>query len=59
MEAFKSSKQIPARLRRVWNISEFAKRLGLDRFEENRLIKILGVTATEHELLRNAGRRPL
>ena len=47
-----------ARLRRVWNVSDFAKRFKLDRFEESRLLKILGPTATERELLMNAGRRP-
>lgn len=47
------------RLRKVWNVSEFAKRFRLDRLEENRLLKLLGPTATERELLMNAGRRPL
>lgn len=49
----------PARLNKVWNVSDFAKRYRIDRFEENRLLKLLGPTATERELLVNAGRRPL
>jgi len=59
MDGTDVDKQTPAKLGRMWNVSDFAKRFRLDRFEENRLIKVLGATATEHELLRNAGRRPL
>ena len=59
MNECSEEKLAPATLRRVWNISDFAKRYRLDRFEENRLLKILGPTATELELLRNANRRPL
>ncbi|KAA0690179.1 hypothetical protein DTW90_29825 [Neorhizobium sp. P12A] len=47
------------RLRKVWNVSDFAKRFRLDPLEENRLLKLLGPTATERQLLMNAGRKPL
>ncbi|MBT9368364.1 hypothetical protein [Rhizobium sp. CSW-27] len=45
-------------LRKVWNVSEFAKRYRLDAREENRLLKLLGPFASEQELLMNATRTP-
>jgi hypothetical protein len=45
-------------LRRVWSVSEFAKRYRLERTEEARLLKLLGAFATEQELLMNASRAP-
>lgn len=45
--------------KRVWNVSEFAKRYRLDEKEENRLLKLLGPFASEHELLMNATRSPV
>ncbi|MGO4438813.1 hypothetical protein [Rhizobium sp. RAF56] len=59
MTATNAHKYVPAKLARVWNISDFAKRFRLDQFEEKRLLKLLGPTATERQLLMNAGRRPL
>jgi len=59
MTAINAEKNVPVRLARVWNISDFAKRFRLDLFEENRLLKLLGPTATERQLLINANRRPL
>ena len=59
MTAINAEKYVPARLARVWNICDFAKRFRLDQFEEKRLLKLLGPTATERQLLMNAGRRPL
>jgi hypothetical protein len=47
------------RLQKVWNVTDFAKRFRLDRFEENRLLKLLGPSATERQLLMNAGRKPM
>lgn len=52
-------KYAPARLARIWNVSEFAKRFKLGRFEENRLLRLMGPTATERQLLLHANRRPL
>ncbi|MFD1743969.1 hypothetical protein ACFSE1_00685 [Rhizobium helianthi] len=46
-------------LKKVWNVSEFARRYRLDPREENRLIKLLGPFASEQELLMNATRQPL
>ncbi|WP_137132964.1 hypothetical protein [Rhizobium sp. FY34] len=45
--------------KKVWNVSEFAKRYRLDMREENRLQKLLGPFASEQELLMNATRTPL
>ncbi|MCJ8521685.1 hypothetical protein ABID21_004868 [Pseudorhizobium tarimense] len=45
-------------LRKVWSVSEFAKRYRLERDEETRLLKLLGAFATEQELLMNASRAP-
>ena len=45
-------------LRKVWSVSEFAKRYRLDRTEEARLLKLLGPFASEQELLMNASRTP-
>lgn len=45
-------------LRKVWSVSEFAKRYRLEREEEARLLKLLGAFATEQELLMNASRAP-
>jgi hypothetical protein len=45
--------------KKVWNVSEFAKRYRLDSREENRLQKLLGPFASEQELLMNATRAPL
>jgi hypothetical protein len=59
MADINADKYVFARLARVWNVSDFAKRFSLDRFEENRLLKLLGPRATERQLLINAGRRPL
>jgi hypothetical protein len=44
-------------IRKVWSVSEFAKRYRLDAKEESRLQKLLGSFATEQELLMNACRR--
>ncbi len=44
--------------RKVWNVSEFAKRYRLDQVEERRLQKLLGAFASEQELLMNATRAP-
>ncbi len=44
--------------KKVWNVSEFAKRYRLDQREERRLVKLLGPFASEHELLMNATRTP-
>ncbi|MGF9692662.1 MULTISPECIES: hypothetical protein [unclassified Rhizobium] len=46
-------------LKKVWNVSDFAKRYRLDAKEENRLLKLLGPFASEQELLMNATRAPL
>ncbi|SIP90490.1 hypothetical protein SAMN05880590_101117 [Rhizobium sp. RU35A] len=46
-------------LRKVWNVSEFARRYRLDSREENRLLKLLGPFASEQELLMNATRTPI
>ncbi|MGF9562308.1 hypothetical protein [Neorhizobium sp. JUb45] len=46
-------------VRKVWNVSEFAKRYRLDDREENRLVRLLGQFASEQELLMNATRAPL
>ncbi|MDQ0319053.1 hypothetical protein QO002_001191 [Pararhizobium capsulatum DSM 1112] len=43
---------------RVWSIDAFAKRHRLDDEEKLRLTCLLGVVATESELLRNARRNP-
>jgi hypothetical protein len=45
-------------IRKVWSVSEFAKRYRLEREEEARLRKLLGSFATEQELLMNASRAP-
>lgn len=47
------------RLQKVWNVTDFAKRFRLDRFEESRLLKLLGPLATERQLLMNAARKPV
>ncbi|HEV7434793.1 MAG TPA: hypothetical protein VGO22_07990 [Pseudorhizobium sp.] len=51
--------QIPdVGLRKVWSVSEFAKRYRLKQEEEDRLVKLLGAFATQQELLMNASRAP-
>jgi hypothetical protein len=45
-------------LKKVWNVTEFARRYRLDREEEARLMKLLGSFASEQELLMNASRAP-
>lgn len=45
--------------KKVWNVSEFAKRYRLDAREEHRLQRLLGPFASEQELLMNATRTPL
>ncbi len=47
-----------ARLGKIWTIGDFAKRFRLGPLEEKRLLKLLGPTATERQLLMNAGRKP-
>lgn len=59
MTATKAQQSRSSRLARVWTITDFAKRFRLDPLEEKRLLKLLGPTATERQLLLNAGRRPL
>ncbi len=59
MTATTAQQSRSSRLARIWTISDFAKRFRLDRLEEKRLLKLLGPTATERQLLLNAGRRPL
>lgn len=45
-------------LKKVWSVSDFAKRYRLDTEEENRLLKLLGQFASQQELLMNASRAP-
>lgn len=45
-------------LRKVWSVSEFARRYRLETEEEGRLLKLLGPFASEQELLMNASRTP-
>jgi hypothetical protein len=45
-------------LRKVWSVSEFARRYRLETEEESRLLKLLGPFASEQELLMNASRTP-
>jgi hypothetical protein len=45
-------------LRKVWSVSDFARRYRLDPEEEARLMKLLGPFATQQELLMNASRAP-
>jgi hypothetical protein len=45
-------------LKKVWNVSEFARRYRLDQDEEKRLLKLLGTFASQQELLMNASRAP-
>lgn len=45
-------------LKKVWSVSDFAKRYRLDDQEEERLLKLLGPFASEQELLMNASRAP-
>ncbi|RWX75794.1 hypothetical protein EPK99_19115 [Neorhizobium lilium] len=45
-------------LKKVWSVTDFAKRYRLDGEEESRLLKLLGSFASEHELLMNASRAP-
>jgi hypothetical protein len=45
-------------LKKVWSVSDFARRYRLDRQEEARLLKLLGAFASEQELLMNASRSP-
>lgn len=45
-------------LKKVWSVSDFAKRYRLDAQEEARLLKLLGPFASEQELLMNATRTP-
>jgi hypothetical protein len=45
-------------LKKVWSVSDFAKRYRLDAEEEARLLKLLGPFATQQELLMNASRAP-
>ena len=44
--------------RKVWSVSDFAKRYRLDEIEKNRLVTLLGSFASEQELLMNASRTP-
>jgi len=45
-------------LRKVWSVTDFARRYRLDTDEETRLLKLLGPFATQQELLMNASRAP-
>jgi hypothetical protein len=45
-------------LKKVWSVTDFAKRYRLDTEEETRLLKLLGPFATQQELLMNASRAP-
>jgi hypothetical protein len=45
-------------LRKVWSVAEFSRRYRLDRDEEASLIKLLGLFASEQELLMNASCAP-
>lgn len=44
--------------RKVWSVSDFARRHRLETEEEGRLLKLLGPFASEQELLMNASRTP-
>lgn len=44
--------------RKVWDVSEFARRFRLDKEEEARLLRLFGPFATECELMNNAQRAP-
>ncbi|WFS01944.1 hypothetical protein [Rhizobium tumorigenes] len=60
MSSYIDSKTIEsAANRRVWSVSEFARRYRLDKSEEDKLLALLGPFALEHELLMNAQRRPV
>ena len=57
MSTYIDSKTIEdAASRRVWSVSDFARRYRLDKQEEDKLVKLLGPFALEHELLMNAQR---
>jgi hypothetical protein len=57
MSTYINSKTIEnAASRRVWSVSDFARRYRLDKTEEDKLVKLLGPFALEHELLMNAQR---
>ncbi|MBW6420450.1 hypothetical protein KX729_03275 [Rhizobium sp. XQZ8] len=45
-------------LKKVWSVSEFARRYRLEKDEEKRLLKLLGPFASQQELLMNASRAP-
>ena len=45
-------------LKKVWSVSDFARRYRLDEEEEARLLKLLGPFASQQELLMNASRAP-
>jgi hypothetical protein len=44
--------------KKVWSVTDFARRYRLDKDEENRLLTLLGSFASEQELLMNASRTP-
>lgn len=41
-------------MKKVWSVTDFARRYRLDKDEENRLLQLLGSFASEQELLMNA-----
>ncbi|KQQ74268.1 hypothetical protein ASF70_11110 [Rhizobium sp. Leaf321] len=43
-------------MKKVWSVTDFARRYRLDKDEENRLLQLLGSFASEQELLMNASR---
>lgn len=43
-------------MKKVWSVTDFARRYRLDMDEENRLLQLLGSFASEQELLMNASR---
>ncbi|MCD2180799.1 hypothetical protein OCK02_04880 (plasmid) [Rhizobium sp. TRM96647] len=43
----------PEQAKRVWEVSEYCRKAGVSRREEQRLIKILGRYASAHELQMN------
>jgi|AraplaDrversion2_2_1032049.scaffolds.fasta_scaffold04944_9 hypothetical protein len=45
-------------IKKLWSVSDFAKRYRLDGEEEARLVSLLGRFATEQDLLINASRAP-
>jgi hypothetical protein len=43
-------------MKKMWSVTDFARRYRLDKDEENRLLQLLGSFASEQELLMNASR---